>query len=196
MFRGAYLDHRVKEGLLEVTWDEESGEFAYAEPKGGRALLELAPTPSWHALQFRAADASRRRTAGGAAKPNACSTGRARASRISRTAPSGTMSSSGSSSSPCGQKLTKPKPGSADERPQPVERPVEELDGHLDLLEAVLGLERSMRRRIRFTSSSSGPAMPGVQIARAQKRLPSSRDAPRCARPRSVITRPRGVRWR
>jgi len=52
VFRGAYLDHRVKEGLLEVAWDEENGEFAYAEPNGGRALLELAPTPSWHALQF------------------------------------------------------------------------------------------------------------------------------------------------
>lgn len=53
VFRGAYLDHRVKEGLLEVTWDEDSGEFGYAEPQGGRALLELAPTPSWHDLQFR-----------------------------------------------------------------------------------------------------------------------------------------------
>ncbi len=53
VFRGAYLDHRVKEGLLEITWDDDSGEFAYAEPRGGRALLELAPTPSWHALQYR-----------------------------------------------------------------------------------------------------------------------------------------------
>ena len=53
VFRGAYLDHRVKEGLLEVVWEDESGEFAYAEPAGGRALLELAPTPSWHALQYR-----------------------------------------------------------------------------------------------------------------------------------------------
>jgi hypothetical protein len=53
VFRGAYLDHRVKEGVLEVVWDEDSGEFAYAEPAGGRALLELAPTPSWRALQFR-----------------------------------------------------------------------------------------------------------------------------------------------
>ena len=53
VFRGAYLDHRVKEGLLEVVWEDESGEFAYAEPEGGRALLELAPTPSWRALQFR-----------------------------------------------------------------------------------------------------------------------------------------------
>ncbi len=53
VFRSAYLDHRVKVGLLEVAWDEESGEFGYAEPQGGRALLELAPTPSWHELQFR-----------------------------------------------------------------------------------------------------------------------------------------------
>ena len=53
VFRGAYLDHRVKEGLLEITWDEESGEYAYAEPNGGRALLELAPVPSWNELQYR-----------------------------------------------------------------------------------------------------------------------------------------------
>lgn len=53
VFRGAYLDQRVKEGLLEVSWDESSSEFGYAEPQGGRALLELAPSPSWAQLQFR-----------------------------------------------------------------------------------------------------------------------------------------------
>ncbi|MDQ3992139.1 MAG: hypothetical protein M3229_00620 [Actinomycetota bacterium] len=53
VFRGAWLDHRVKEGLLEIAWDEETGDFGYAEPRGGRALLELAPVPSWHALQFK-----------------------------------------------------------------------------------------------------------------------------------------------
>ena len=53
VFRGAYLDHRVKEELLEVSFDETTGDFGYAEPEGGRALLELAPTPSWRALQFR-----------------------------------------------------------------------------------------------------------------------------------------------
>ena len=52
VFRGAWLDHRVKEGLLEVDWDESSGDFGYAEPLGGRSLLELAPVPSWHALMF------------------------------------------------------------------------------------------------------------------------------------------------
>lgn len=53
VFRGAYLDHRVKEDLLEVSFDEATGDFGYAEPEGGRTLLELAPTPSWRALQFR-----------------------------------------------------------------------------------------------------------------------------------------------
>ena len=53
VFRGAYLDHRVKEDLLEVSFDEATGDFGYAEPEGGRALLELAPVPSWRALQFK-----------------------------------------------------------------------------------------------------------------------------------------------
>ena len=53
VFRGAWLDHRVKDGRLDVAWDDGSLDFAYLEPGGGRALLELAPTPSWHELQFR-----------------------------------------------------------------------------------------------------------------------------------------------
>jgi len=53
VFRGAWLDHRVKEGLLEVAWDDEAADFGYRDPHGGRALLELAPVPSWHELQFR-----------------------------------------------------------------------------------------------------------------------------------------------
>ncbi len=54
VFRSAWLDHRVKEGLLEVAWEDELAEFGYRDPRGGRALLELAPVPSWHELQFRA----------------------------------------------------------------------------------------------------------------------------------------------
>jgi hypothetical protein len=53
IFRGAWLDQRVKENLLEVDWDEETAEFGYRDPQGGRALLELAPVPSWHELQYR-----------------------------------------------------------------------------------------------------------------------------------------------
>ena len=53
VFRGAWLDHRVKEGLLEVAWDDDTADFGYRDPRGDRALLELAPVPSWHGLQFR-----------------------------------------------------------------------------------------------------------------------------------------------
>ena len=53
VFRGAWLDQRVKSGLLDVDWDEDTAEFGYRDPRGDRALLELAPVPSWHELQFR-----------------------------------------------------------------------------------------------------------------------------------------------
>lgn len=53
VFRGAWLDHRVKEGLLDVSWVDDTGDFGYAEPEGGRVLLELAPVPSWHDLRYR-----------------------------------------------------------------------------------------------------------------------------------------------
>jgi hypothetical protein len=53
VFRGAWLDHHVKAGKLEVGWDDDSAEFSYRDPNGGRALLELLPTPSWHELQYR-----------------------------------------------------------------------------------------------------------------------------------------------
>jgi hypothetical protein len=52
-FRGAWLDHQVKEGKLEVGWDEDTAEFSFHDPHGGRPLLELLPTPSWHELQYR-----------------------------------------------------------------------------------------------------------------------------------------------
>ena len=54
IFRGAWLDHQVKRGALEVVWDEDDAEFAYQHPGGGgRPLLELAPVPSWHELQYK-----------------------------------------------------------------------------------------------------------------------------------------------
>jgi hypothetical protein len=53
VFRGAWLDHRVKEQLLEVDWDDANNDFTYADTNGGQPILELLPTPSWHALQYR-----------------------------------------------------------------------------------------------------------------------------------------------
>jgi hypothetical protein len=55
VFRSAWLDHRVKENLLGVAWDDETSDFTYRDPDGHRALLEVAPVPSWHELQFRRA---------------------------------------------------------------------------------------------------------------------------------------------
>ena len=54
VFRGAWLDHQVKRGALEIVWDDADTEFAYQHPDGGgRPLLELAPVPSWHELQYK-----------------------------------------------------------------------------------------------------------------------------------------------
>jgi hypothetical protein len=53
VFRGAWLDHRVKEGLLDVSWIDDTGDFGYAEPEGERTLVELMPVPSWRDLQYR-----------------------------------------------------------------------------------------------------------------------------------------------
>jgi hypothetical protein len=54
VFRGAWLDHRVKAGLLDVAFDESSGTFAYRMPSDQAPLLELAPVPSWAQLRFMA----------------------------------------------------------------------------------------------------------------------------------------------
>ena len=53
VFRSAWLYHRVKEGLLAVGWDDESADFTYCDANGDRALLEIAPVPSWHEVQYR-----------------------------------------------------------------------------------------------------------------------------------------------
>ena len=52
VFRGAWLDHRVKAGLLDVTFDESSGGFGYRMPSDQSPLVEVAPVPSWAELQF------------------------------------------------------------------------------------------------------------------------------------------------
>ena len=95
VFRGAWLDHRVKEGLLDVSWLEDTGDFGYAEPQGGRTLLELAPVPSWNELQYGA----ERARYSARTKPTGRSGSGAEIS-IERTAPIGTMSCFGSSPSP------------------------------------------------------------------------------------------------
>lgn len=53
VFRGAWLDQAVKDGRLEVSWDDGTSEFSYRDPRGDRALLDLAPVPSWREVQFK-----------------------------------------------------------------------------------------------------------------------------------------------
>src|SRR5919206_5074275 len=52
VFRGAWLDHRVKAGLLDVSFDERTGTFGYRMPTDQAPLLELASVPSWARLRF------------------------------------------------------------------------------------------------------------------------------------------------
>jgi len=58
VFRGAWLDQRVKEGELGVSFDERTGAFGYVQPtdpgstRGGEPI-ELAPEPSWDRVAYR-----------------------------------------------------------------------------------------------------------------------------------------------
>jgi hypothetical protein len=47
VFRGAWLDQRVKEGELDVIFDEDTQTFGYVQPERDNDLIELSPEPSW-----------------------------------------------------------------------------------------------------------------------------------------------------
>ncbi len=53
VFRGAWLDQRVKEGELEVVFDENTQTFGYAQPDRNYELIELSPEPSWRRVAYR-----------------------------------------------------------------------------------------------------------------------------------------------
>jgi len=53
VFRGAWLDQRVKEGELEVVFEEPSQTFGYAQPDRNYELIELSPEPSWRRVKYR-----------------------------------------------------------------------------------------------------------------------------------------------
>jgi hypothetical protein len=53
VFRGAWLDQRVKEGELNVRYDELSATFRYVQPERGGEPIELAPEPSWGRVAYR-----------------------------------------------------------------------------------------------------------------------------------------------
>ena len=53
VFRGAWLDQRVKEGELEVVFDERTSSFGYAQPDRDYEVIELSPEPSWSEVGYR-----------------------------------------------------------------------------------------------------------------------------------------------
>jgi hypothetical protein len=53
VFRGAWLDQRVNEGELGVSFDEETGGFTYVQPQRDDEPIELAREPSWGRVAYR-----------------------------------------------------------------------------------------------------------------------------------------------
>jgi hypothetical protein len=52
VFRSAWLDQRVKEGELDVVYDELGGTFRYVQPQRDFEPVELAPEPSWGRVAY------------------------------------------------------------------------------------------------------------------------------------------------
>src|SRR5215204_3096454 len=52
IFRSAWLDQRVKEGELDVRYDERMSTFAYIQPDRGNQPVELSPEPSWGRVAY------------------------------------------------------------------------------------------------------------------------------------------------
>jgi hypothetical protein len=53
VFRGAWLDQRVKEGELDIVFDEASQTFGYVQPDRNDEPIELSREPSWKRLAYR-----------------------------------------------------------------------------------------------------------------------------------------------
>ena len=58
VFRGAWLDQRVKEGELSVRFDQHTCGFSYVQSPDATAArggepIELAPEPSWRRVAYR-----------------------------------------------------------------------------------------------------------------------------------------------
>src|SRR6476469_8160753 len=53
VLRGAWLDQRVKEGELDVVFDERTQTFGYVQPDRSDELIELSKEPSWRRIAYR-----------------------------------------------------------------------------------------------------------------------------------------------
>jgi hypothetical protein len=52
VFRSAWLDQRVKEGELDVAFDDITHTFGYVQPERDREPIELSPEPSWRRVAY------------------------------------------------------------------------------------------------------------------------------------------------
>ena len=52
VFRGAWLDQRVKEGELDIVFDENAHTFGYVQPDRDHELIELSKEPSWSEVAY------------------------------------------------------------------------------------------------------------------------------------------------
>jgi len=52
VFRSAWLDQRVKEGELDVVFDDTTHTFGYVQPERDREPIELSPEPSWRRVAY------------------------------------------------------------------------------------------------------------------------------------------------
>src|ERR671915_118058 len=52
VFRSAWLDQRVKEGELDVVFDEYDQTFGYVQPEREQEPIELSPEPNWHRVAY------------------------------------------------------------------------------------------------------------------------------------------------
>ena len=52
VFRSAWLDQRVKEGELDVCFDDRTSSFAYTQPDRDNQPVELSAEPSWGRVAY------------------------------------------------------------------------------------------------------------------------------------------------
>ena len=52
VFRSAWLDQRVKEGELDVVFDDATHTFGYVQPEHDHEPIELSPEPNWQRVAY------------------------------------------------------------------------------------------------------------------------------------------------
>jgi hypothetical protein len=52
VFRSAWLDQRVKEGELDVAFDDATSSFSYIQPEREDEPIELSPEPNWRRVAY------------------------------------------------------------------------------------------------------------------------------------------------